>query len=135
MKRLNFALVITVLMCLSACVAGTQAWLDRYGIPPELVANIEIKPPFSEIPEHLAKFSGIWCGNYRGSNVANCLAVMEISPQEAVVMRIWGDDPKHTFNAGFAKHKAKFQDDGRLYFKQKRKSGEERENTYHQFHK
>lgn len=128
MKRLASVLI---LIFISSCATpGTQAWMDSYGIPSEVVANMEIKHPTPDIPQHLAKFSGVWCGNYKASNVANCLSVMEISPDEAIVMRIWGDDPKHKFNAGFEKYKAKFKDDGKLYFKVKRASGEERENTY-----
>jgi hypothetical protein len=118
------SLLFVIIIFLAACSVGTQTWMDRYGIPSELVTNLEIKPPSPEIPEHLAKFSGIWCGNYKGSGVANCLAVMEISPQEAVVMRIWGDSIK--YNAGFAKHKAKFKDGVKLYFM----TDQGRENLY-----
>ena len=131
MRKLAILIIITPLIFFHACSAvGTHAWMDKYGIPSDVIANIKIKPPSPEIPKHLARFSGIWCGNFSWSDSPTCLAVEEIYPDSAVVWRIWGDDSKKRYTAGADKHTAKFTRDGSLFIYVTTWERIERENTY-----
>jgi|GEM_PF-1495758 len=132
MRRLTFIfLIITPLIFLSACsTLDTQAWMDKYGVQSDMIASIEIKPPSPEIPKQLARFSGIWCGNFSWSDSPTCLAVEEIYPDSAIVWRIWGEDRKKRYTPGVEKQTAKFTKDGALFLYFTSSERIDRENTY-----
>jgi len=104
--------------------------MDKYGVQSDMIASIEIKPPSPEIPKQLARFSGIWCGNFSWSDSPTCLAVEEIYPDSAIVWRIWGEDRKKRYTPGVEKQTAKFTKDGALFLYFTSSERIDRENTY-----